>query len=417
MGTTSVRGILLHGPPGCGKTLIARQLSKIVNAKSFRIINGPEIKDKYIGESERFIRELFTEAEEDQRNNIPGIHVIIFDEFDSIGSKRTSDDSSLSRTSNDIVNQLLSKIEGVDRLNNILIITMTNRKESIDSALLRSGRIELHIEINLPDRDGSFDIFKIHSKLLVDNGHIGRDVDFDILADLTNNYSGAEIEALINKASTFSLVRLIDPVTMRCISSERPIVKMDDFMLVLREITPIMNNTSKAIQTIIRTPISFENIIFKRIYDSIRDDLFNFFSEEDLIIQGRKIVGRNFSVLLFGESFIGKTKMIAHIISELSKLISHIRFINPEFVINNNTSLWTEFEEGKKVNKFLMVIDSLETIVDSFGVQTRELKTILGANIEHDKLVSTIVTCSDPNLIERMQIETKFMKIINLTIE
>eukprot|EP01041_Mallomonas_annulata_P008356 gene8356-17215_t len=115
LGINHVRGMLLFGPPGCGKTLIARQIGKILNAREPKIINGPEVLDKYVGGSEEKIRELFADAEKEQ---------------------------------------LLSKIDGVDSLNNILIIGMTNRKDMIDEAILRPGRLEMHVEIGLPDEAG-----------------------------------------------------------------------------------------------------------------------------------------------------------------------------------------------------------------------------------------------------------------------
>lgn len=416
MGSTHIKGILLYGPPGCGKTLIARQLAKCVNAKTFKIINGPEIKDKYVGESERYIRELFKDAEECKQRGEPGIHVIVFDEFDSIGSKRTEGGNSCSNMSNDIVNQLLSKIEGVDSLDNILIIGMTNRLSAIDPALLRSGRLELHIEITVPNKAGRLEILNIHSKDLVTNKHLDPDVNFDEIAELTVNYSGAEIKALINKASTYPMVRLIDPVTMKKVSKSKPIVTRNDFLLAIHEIIPVMGTSSRDVQIITKHPISLEDDNFRRIYNNIKDNLIEFFTGVPIFIGTQRFIGRNFSILLIGEPYSGKTKMIAHIVSELSQYISHLRFINPEHYVNNSSSLWKEFEEGKRTNNFLMVIDSLETILESsiISKEIRDLKTILGCNIEGEKMISTIVTCSDRQLIASLKLENKFMRVYDM---
>jgi len=144
-----VRGILLFGPPGTGKTLMARQIGKMLNAREPKIVNGPQILDKYVGESEANIRKLFAEADEEEKRLGPnsGLHIIIFDEIDAICKARGSSGSS-SMVSDTVVNQLLSKIDGVDQLNNILIIGMTNRKDMIDEALLRPGRLEVMLEIS-----------------------------------------------------------------------------------------------------------------------------------------------------------------------------------------------------------------------------------------------------------------------------
>ena len=144
-----VRGILLYGPPGTGKTLMARQIGKMLNAREPKIVNGPQILDKYVGESEANIRKLFAEAEEEEKRLGPnsGLHIIIFDELDAICKQRGSSNSG-SGVHDTVVNQLLSKIDGVDQLNNILIIGMTNRRDMIDEALLRPGRFEVQLEIS-----------------------------------------------------------------------------------------------------------------------------------------------------------------------------------------------------------------------------------------------------------------------------
>ena len=151
LGCSHVKGILLHGPPGTGKTLMARQIGKMLNAKEPKIINGPEIFNKFIGESEANIRKLFEEAEADEKRlgvNSP-LHIIIFDEIDAICKKRGSEHG-MSGVNDTVVNQLLSKIDGVDRLNNILVIGMTNRPDMIDEALTRPGRLEVQVRYFLP---------------------------------------------------------------------------------------------------------------------------------------------------------------------------------------------------------------------------------------------------------------------------
>jgi len=126
LGCKHVKGILLYGPPGTGKTLMARQIGTMLNAREPKIVNGPQILDKYVGESEANVRRLFAEAEEEEKRLGPnsGLHIIIFDEIDAICKQRGSVAGN-SGVHDTVVNQLLTKIDGVDQLNNILVIGMT----------------------------------------------------------------------------------------------------------------------------------------------------------------------------------------------------------------------------------------------------------------------------------------------------
>lgn len=146
LGVSHVKGMLLYGPPGTGKTLIARQIGKMLNGRDPKIVNGPEILSKFVGQSEENIRALFAEADAEyaERGDDSELHIIIFDEVDSICKQRGTgrDGTGVGDT---VVNQLLSKIDGVNSLNNILVIGMTNRKDMIDDALLRPGRLEVQV--------------------------------------------------------------------------------------------------------------------------------------------------------------------------------------------------------------------------------------------------------------------------------
>lgn len=202
------KGLILYGPPGTGKTLIARKIAEVLNCKEPKVVNGPQIFAKYVGESEENIRKLFEDAEKDQKikGDESDLHVIIFDEIDAI-CRRRGTNSGDTGVSEKVVNQLLSKIDGVECLNNILIIGMTNRLDMIDEAILRPGRFEIHLEIGLPDEPGRKQIFDIHTSKMKKNDLLTPDVDIDKLAAQTKNYTGAEVEAVCRSAASFALFK------------------------------------------------------------------------------------------------------------------------------------------------------------------------------------------------------------------
>jgi vesicle-fusing ATPase len=147
LGITHVRGILLYGPPGTGKTLIAKKIGEMLRGKP-KVVNGPDILSKFVGESEKNIRDLFADAQKEyqEKKDHSDLHIIIFDEIDALFKQRgsTRDGTGVHDT---IVNQVLALIDGVNSLNNILVIGMTNRKDLLDKALLRPGRLEVQVEI------------------------------------------------------------------------------------------------------------------------------------------------------------------------------------------------------------------------------------------------------------------------------
>ncbi|KAK2832849.1 hypothetical protein Q5P01_016738 [Channa striata] len=222
MGCKHVKGIMLFGPPGCGKTLMARQIGKMLNAREPKVVNGPEILNKYVGESEANIRKLFAEAEEEQKRlgANSGLHIIIFDELDAICKQRGTGASSTG-VHDTVVNQLLSKIDGVEQLNNILVIGMTNRPDLIDDALMRPGRFEVKMEIGLPDEKGRVQILNIHTSKMRSFNLLSNDVDVKELAAETKNYSGAELEGLVRAAQSTAMNRHIKATSTVEVDLER----------------------------------------------------------------------------------------------------------------------------------------------------------------------------------------------------
>jgi len=192
LGVGHVRGILLSGPPGCGKTLLARELSRILGAREPQIVNGPEILDKFIGEAERRVRELFAPAEREYEEvgDASALHIIILDEMDAIARKRGSMTSDTTGVRDSVVNQLLAKIDGVKEANNILVVGLTNRPELLDPALLRPGRLEVQLRVELPDRKGRRDILSIHTRKMREDKALSEDA-IELLDDLSDEGIGA----------------------------------------------------------------------------------------------------------------------------------------------------------------------------------------------------------------------------------
>ena len=193
----SPKGILLHGPPGTGKTLIAKALAKMTES-NFISIKGPELLSKWVGESEKGVREIFRKA----RMAAPCI--IFFDEIDALVPKRGSAGSDSHVTEN-IVSQILTEIDGLEELNNVLIIGATNRLDIVDEALLRPGRFDRIIKVPNSDAKGRKHIFEIHLK----NKPLGNDVKISEIVRLTDDFSGAEIAAVANRAAITSLKRYV----------------------------------------------------------------------------------------------------------------------------------------------------------------------------------------------------------------
>src|SRR5579872_1949165 len=192
------KGILLYGPPGTGKTLIAKAVAH-TSESNFISIKGPELLSKWVGGSEKGVREIFRKA----RQAAPCI--IFLDELDSLAPSRGSGGSD-SNVTERVVSQLLTEIDGLEELHGVLIIGATNRVDLIDSALLRPGRFDRIIEVPLPDIKGRENIFKIHTR----KKPLAENINFIKLVQLTDGFSGAEIEGVCNRAAMSSIRRYVD---------------------------------------------------------------------------------------------------------------------------------------------------------------------------------------------------------------
>jgi len=198
MGIKPPRGILLFGPPGCGKTLLARAVATESEA-NFISIKGPEVFSKWVGESERAIREVFRKA----RMSAPAI--IFFDEIDALVPRRGIGYSDSGVTER-VISQLLTEIDGIETLQEVIVLAATNRPDILDPAIMRPGRLDRMIYVPEPNEEGRFQIFKIHTKDMP----LAKDVDLKELARLTKGYSGADIESICREAAIIALRRDIN---------------------------------------------------------------------------------------------------------------------------------------------------------------------------------------------------------------
>ncbi len=195
-GAKMPRGILLYGPPGTGKTLLARAVANEANA-NFISIKGPQLMSKWVGESERQIRKLFTRA----RQVAPCI--IFFDEIDALAPVRGFGGGAAGEK---VVSQLLTEMDGIEGLHNVVVMAATNRIDTIDPALLRSGRFEVKLGLSMPDRQARQEMFSIHMQ----DRPVGREVKPELLADHTDELSGADIEYACRRAALLAIEDFIE---------------------------------------------------------------------------------------------------------------------------------------------------------------------------------------------------------------
>ncbi|HIQ32014.1 MAG TPA: AAA family ATPase [Methanothermococcus okinawensis] len=205
MGIRPPKGILLFGPPGTGKTLLAKAVANESDA-NFISVKGPEIFSKWVGESEKAIREIFRKA----RQAAPT--VIFFDEIDAIAPRRGRDVGG-SDVTEKVVNQLLTELDGLEEPKDVVVIAATNRPDILDPALLRPGRLDRVLLVPLPDKKARLEIFKVHTRKMP----LAEDVDLEKLAEKTEGYTGADIEAICREAAMIALRENInaDKVEMR----------------------------------------------------------------------------------------------------------------------------------------------------------------------------------------------------------
>ncbi len=193
MGIRPSKAVLLYGPPGCGKTLLAKAAATESEANLI-VVKGPELLSMWVGESEKAVREVFKKA----KQTAPTI--ILFDEIDALAPRRRGDAGAGSHVSETVVNQLLTEMDGIETLENVIVIGATNRHDILDPSLLRPGRFDSRVLVTAPDKDARLEIFKIHTRDMP-----LKNVDLEELSDKTRDYSGADIEGICREAAMIAL--------------------------------------------------------------------------------------------------------------------------------------------------------------------------------------------------------------------
>ncbi|XP_021726132.1 vesicle-fusing ATPase-like [Chenopodium quinoa] len=367
LGIKHVKGMLLFGPPGTGKTLMARQIGKMLNGKDPKIVNGPEVLSKFVGETEKNIRDLFADAEQDQRTrgDQSDLHVIIFDEIDAICKSRGSTRDGTG-VHDSIVNQLLTKIDGVEALNNVLLIGMTNRKDLLDEALLRPGRLEVQVEISLPDEAGRFQILEIHTTKMKENSFLAPDVNLAELAARTKNYSGAELEGVVKSAVSYALNRQLNMDDLnKPVDEENIKVTMKDFLEAVDEVKPAFGASTSDLERcrlngMVDCGVRHEHIQQRTML----------LAEQVKISKGSPIL----TCLLEGESGSGKTAMAATV--GICSDFPYVKIVSAESMIGLSEStkcahIVKVFEDAYRSPLSIIILDDIERLVEYVAIGPR----------------------------------------------
>ncbi len=382
MGIQPPKGVLLHGPPGTGKTLIAKAVANESEA-NFMLVNGPELTNKFYGESEKRIRELFEEAEK----NSPTI--IFIDEIDALAPKREETYGEVERR---MVAQLLACMDGLKSRGKVVVIGATNRPNAIDPALRRPGRFDREIVVGVPDKKGRLNILKIHTR----NMPLTKDVDLNKLAEITHGFVGADLEALCKEAAMNVLRKIIPIIKLKenqAIPKEILIqlkITQNDFKESLKLVRP-----SAMREVFVETPnVNWTDIgglenIKQELKETIEWPLKNPEAFSRLGIKPPK------GILLYGPPGTGKTLIAKAVASESEAnfiLVKGPELLN-KWVGESERGVRKIFEKARQTAPTIIFFDELDAIAPKRGLE-------LGSRVT-ENVVNTILAEMDG--LEEMQ--------------
>ncbi len=355
LGIDPPKGVLLQGPPGCGKTLIARAVAHETDARFFTV-NGPEIIHKFYGESEAHLRKIFYEA----AKHAPSI--IFIDEIDAIAPQRERVVGDVEKR---VVAQLLALLDGLDRRKNVIVLAATNLPNALDPALRRPGRFDREIAISIPDRDGRKEILEIHSRGMP----LASDVDMPHLAAITHGFVGADLEALCREAAMLCLRRLLPAIdfasgqipyeTLRSLE-----VRMSDFEAALCEVEP-----SAIREVFVELPdVGWNDVgglgeVKNRLIESVEWPL------KHAEVFGRVGVKPPKGILLSGPPGCGKTLLAKAVASQTQ--VNFISIKGPallsKYVGESERGVREVFRKARMAAPCILFIDEIDALVPTRG--------------------------------------------------
>jgi transitional endoplasmic reticulum ATPase len=398
LGIDPPKGVLLHGPPGCGKTLIARVIANETDA-TFLQISGPEIMHKFYGESEAHLRNIFEKA----RKNVPAI--LFLDELDAIAPKR-EELGGEKQVERRVVGQLLALMDGLEERGQVIVIGATNLPNALDPALRRPGRFDREIVIPIPDKHGRREILTIHTRGMP----LADDVDLERLAFLTHGFVGADLAALTREAAIYAIRRLMPSIDFEreVIPAEALLaleVTMDDFLNALREIEPsAIREFFTEIPEIGFSAIGGLDSIKQVLIETVKNPLYH--PEVYAKAQTRPAKG----ILLSGEPGTGKTLLARAIAREAE--VNFIAVSGPEllsrYIGESERGVREVFKKARQAAPCILFFDEIESVVPRRGkmmgdqvterVVTQFLTEMDG--IEELKGVMVLASTNRPDLID-----------------
>ena len=361
LGIQPPAGVLLHGPPGSGKTLLAKAVANESEA-NFVLVNGPEIMNKFYGESERKIRSIFEEAEK----NAPSI--IFFDEIDAIAPKREETYGEVERR---VVSQLLTQMDGLKKRGKVIVIGATNRPNAIDPALRRPGRFDREISIGVPNKKGRLNILKIHTRLMP----LTKDVSLEKLADVTHGFVGADLSALTKEAAMNVLRRILPDINLGE-KSEIPKKILEDLKITSKDFQEALKIVRPSVlrEVLIETPnvrweeIGGLNSIKKELKETIEWPLKNPKVFKRLGIKPPR------GVLMYGPPGTGKTLLAKAVAKETEANFISVK--GPEllnkWVGESEKGIRRVFERARQAAPTIIFLDEIDAIAPRRGAYEGE---------------------------------------------